>query len=174
MARDIEEFLKKATERRAAQQQGRTAAPANPPRQPVDAPAQNREQPRPILRPPMPAATPVIVDDEEVEIVDPIGLSVSQHVSRHIDTKDITSRADSLGDEVALADDKMDARLHQKFDHGLGSLADQKSKHAGKKSSKKKIRALTPAQNVFEMLRSPKSIRDAILISEILKRPDFD
>ena len=167
MARDIEEFLKKAAERRAAQQQGRPQTSAN-------APVQNRELARPAPRPPAPVATPVIIDDDEIEIVEPVGQSVSQHVSKYIDTKDVTSHADTLGDEVALADDKMDARMHKTFDHSVSRLVEQKSSRPATETGKEKGRQTTSAQNIFEMLRSPKTIRDAILISEVLKRPDFD
>ena len=167
MARDIEEFLKKAAERRAAQQQGRPQAPAN-------SPLQNYQPPRPAPRPPGPVTAPVFIDDDEIEIVEPVGQSISQHVSKSIDTKDVTSHADTLGDEVALADDKMNARMHKTFDHSVSRIADQKSSRPAKKSGKQKSRQTTSAQNVFEMLRSPISIRDAIMIAEVLKRPDFD
>jgi hypothetical protein len=160
MARDIEEFLRKAAERRNRAQQERAPTP-QPPSQP---PATPRTQ---FSRPPIEPRRSVEEDDEEVlvpEIVEERE-SVKDHVRRHINTKEIVEHVAHLGEEVALADDKLEARLHQTFDHDVGKLAHSTDPYTDQKAQ---------SQNDFmRFLRNPKTVRQAIVVSEILKRPEW-
>ncbi|MGI9519782.1 MAG: hypothetical protein ACR2NP_22200 [Pirellulaceae bacterium] len=121
MPRDIEEFLKMAAKRRQQQKQGGGAAPQRS--QPATPPA-SQQRPTPQRLVPRPQSLQPATD-EEIIILGPGGQpstdmrrqSVSDHVRSHIDTSDISEQVSHLGETVGLADDKLDARLHDTFDH---------------------------------------------------------
>ncbi len=178
MARDIEEFLKMAAQRRQQQKQnagGQVPQPARP--QPAappagqSPPAQQRppivQQP-PQKKPPQKQATPPPQPVRQLS-----QQSVSDHVRQHIDTRDIVSHADRLGEVVGLADDKLDGRLHDVFDHSVATLKQDKQSGPGTSASSSRNTSKIAAE-LHAMLRSPSSVRQAIILSEILKRPDFD
>lgn len=184
MARDIEEFLRKAAERRKqqAQQQGGAAPPpaAPPPPAPPPPPPPQRMAPPPRVQPPPPAPRPVEVRDSSnrlasqtrplSEPVDPEvlrrGETVAEHVQRQINTSQISDHARKLGADVGQTDERLEQRLHEKFDHSVGTLGSRKSVTTEE---------LLPSsgQDLLELLTNPRSIRQAILLSEILKRPEF-
>ena len=180
MPRDIEEFLKMAAQRRQQQRQkgggGKTAPTTNQPPA-VDA---SRSVPT-TSRSPLTQQTPedpiVILGSKDRVPTQPdsYNQSISEYVQAHMDTTDVTEQAEQLGDEVALADDKMDARLQNTFDHRIGSLKSAASDSAFATTTTTTAQRVSPiADELLDMLSSPKSIRQAILLSEILQRPDFD
>lgn len=107
------------------------------------------------------------------EVVRP-GESVSAHVDRHIKSKPLSERAKQrvgegarqLGAEVGQADERLEQRLHEKFDHSVGTLG---SRVADEQDE------MIPASGLelLKLLTSPRSMRQAILLAEILKRPDY-
>ena len=179
MPRDIEEFLKMAAKRRQQQkQQGggpRAQRPASPPPQ-QQPPAQTPKPARPqTRRPPVQPAN----EDEIIVLgtsttkspIDPYRQSVSEHVKSHIDTSALGEHASHLGEEVGLADDKLEARLHSTFDHSVASLESSgKVRQVG--GSDDDLNAV--AIELVAMLRNPNSIRHAIILNEVLTRPNFD
>ena len=90
---------------------------------------------------------------------------VAEHVQRHLSKGRISEHAEQLGDEVALADDKMDARIEQKFEHRLGRLGHQEEAVAEQAGP-----AL--AQEVRELLSDSRGMRRLIVANEILRRPE--
>ena len=175
MARDIEEFLKMAAQRRQQQKQRQGQQPQQgagqrvPPKQPS----------RPLAAQPVPSAYEPPATEDEIQIIEPQPDirrgSVREHVQTHIDTSDIAEHVRHLGEEVGMADDKVEARLQQKFDHGVGHLKIDEAKSAQSKTTKVTDRQISDAAAaLMNMLRTPTSIRQAILISEVLRRPDFD
>ncbi len=90
---------------------------------------------------------------------------VAEHVSRHISTQDIAAHTQTLGAEVATADDVLEARLHETFDHEVGRLEhrDMAAKHE----------EVDMAANMAAMLRSPEGMRQLIIANEILRRPEW-
>ena len=171
MAKDIEEFLKMAAKRRQ-QQKKQGGRPAGAAPVPPAAPAPAR--PAPARRAPIQPAT-----DEEIVVVGKTTPmrheSVAEHVKSHIDTSSLGEHASHLGEEVALADDKLDARLHGKFDHSIGHLKIDKSHSAfSTTTTTTKVDVSPIADDLLNMLSNPKSIRQAILLNEILQRPNFD
>ncbi len=90
---------------------------------------------------------------------------VAEHVSRHISTQDIAAHTQTLGAEVATADDQLESRLHETFDHKVGSL---EHRDLAKKSKK-----IDMAAEVAGMLRSPEGMRQLIIANEILRRPEW-
>lgn len=184
MARDIEEFLRKAAERRAAQQQaqrgGAQPAPTqpSPPRPPVPA-----QRPPEITRP---AVQPRALDSGGSEIQDepnpfPSGQSVTQHVQKHIDqgASEIEQQTKRLGERVGQTGKKVNERVHQKFDHEVGNLAESQSRGEPKKGKSTEPKSRVPVakiapQTIAELLRSPLALRQSIIVSELLKRPEWD
>ena len=186
MARDIEEFLRRAAERRKQQKQGGGAKPPPRQQQPRQQPPRQRQQTpkrQPQRRPP-----PV-----EAEIVDDIPASrrrqkpktkkpkkktlqeqrVARHVRENIDVSDVSARADTLGDRIADVHDQVESAIHKHLDHDLTALDDTQS-----------ITELPPpaifgaksdefAEELREMLRNPQMVGKAIILAEILKRPEF-
>lgn len=144
MARDIEEFLRKAAERR-------NKAGNQPPPQAAGKPPAPPPPPRTLVS--------EVVDVDEIEVV-----GGDRIANRHIDTSRIAQHAAQLGGEVSLADDKIEARLHEKFDHDVGRL--KKKSQTGAKQS-------TGGSELLRLLQTPKTIRQAIIVAEILKRPEF-
>ncbi len=120
----------------------------------------------------------------------PLGSQIQESVGEHVDTSRFSRRAAELGDEVAHADDQLQARLDEKFDHDLGSLASVPGESATAAtgdifesataatgdifaSAKTPTGKLpqTAAAGVAAMLADAQSIRQAIILSEILQRP---
>ncbi|NQU21526.1 MAG: hypothetical protein HQ567_09600 [Candidatus Nealsonbacteria bacterium] len=150
---DIGEFLRRAAERRGG------AAPAPPP--------------------PRQQAVDVLVAAEVVDDA-PLGGHLREHVGEYLDSSKFDRRASELGDEASQADRATEQRLHQKFDHKLGDLAGRQGESA---TAPRLVEALDPedreldlpptaAVGVTAMLRDVDNIRQAIIISEILNRPE--
>ena len=115
------------------------------------------------------------------EVVRPQRLSDSG--SRHLETsvraneQRFGQRTSHLGEEVGLADKQMESRIYAAFDHQLGGLTNtsvgadvpdadmhDETPGASKPSS--------PAAELAATFREPQSIRQAIILSEILSRPE--
>lgn len=92
--------------------------------------------------------------------------SVREHVSKHLSTADFTQQTDKLGDEIEDADERMEQHLHEKFGHKLGSL-EQIVQAVEQKVQEKRV------QEIAELLRTPAGMRQAIIASEILRRPEI-
>ena len=187
MARDIEEFLRRAAERRKQSQSGGTAPPPRksaPPRAPQAPPKQRLAQEQ-VLRPdeidpyarkksqaeaePKPQAAPKRPSKPPQQKKRE---TISEQVKRTIDVSDVTEHANQLGAQVGQADERLEARL-EKFDHSMGALDgtatvtdDETAKVEGPDRSQLAI-------DLLQLFSQPKSIRQSILISEVLKRPAF-
>lgn len=188
MARDIEEFLRKAAERRAAQQKGQRPATPIPSERPAPV------TPKPIR--PVPAED--VIDLAEEPDPFPAGQSVAEHVRQHMDSgaAEISEHTRQLGREVGEAGQKTRQRVQQNLDHDLGQLSGSSTKGKGKKTQKQaqpsaaertagsaptplnmppeKTPPVITSVGLGQLLRSPQSIRQAIIVSELLKQPDWD
>jgi len=80
-------------------------------------------------------------------------------------TQDIAARTQTLGAEVATADDQLESRLRKKFDHNVGRLEHRESPV--------KLQKADIAAEVTAMLRSPEGMRQLIIANEILRRPEW-
>ena len=194
---EVEEFLRRAAARRAAaqqqQQQPRPQAPAAPqrtppPPQPYQPPFQQPPFPQqPFQAQPFPQQRPVRLPDVvmlepvdtveaeliEVELADQVnrvGRSVEQHMRG---SQEIAAHTEQLGDEIESADDKLAAHLHEVFDHKVGDLKKSSMEPAATSPSQAARDAPLPgAASIAQMLVNPQSLRNAFLMSEILKRPE--
>ena len=167
MSDEIDEFIRRAAERRKqGQGQRKPARPAQAP--PVPAAQPQRSQQRPRL-------APEIVEAEIVE-------DISTSVSRHLNTQQFQQRAAHMTDDVDNADDRVETRLHQNFDHKLGRLSQIDSTEKGSaptsRSATDTAATVTTADEnlmlsfLVKSFHSPQSIRQAIILSDILTRPE--
>lgn len=194
MARDIEEFLRRAAERRKqgqgkpspasappvqrspvpekpvqrlADQQQRPEGGADPyrelPRSPEAGRSQAKPTPPPVAAPPKSRRSKPKTSKRE---------SVADHVREAIVVSDVTENAMLLGQEVGLADEKLEARL-AKFDHAIGGLEGMASIQQDRIETEGPDKSHL-AVGLLELFKNPQTIRQSILISEILKRPNFD
>lgn len=187
MARDIEEFLRKAAERRRQQQaekQGGAAAPSTG-RQGSPSQEQPWKPQPPRARPVTPEIIEVVevVDDDIVE-AQPVTprrpvkpnlreQSVGTHVQSHIDTSKIARHAEELGSLRAQMTDDVD-EVKEKFDRDAKKFVSRHSTRDNTDSDIVGQNVSAIATDLIDMLRDPRSIRQAVLVSEILRRPNFD
>jgi len=182
MARDIEEFLRKAAERRKQQQQNRQRGPA-----PSERVREIIEQDIEVVQPvevvkPAPKKRQLVQKQPQKrkQLVQPKPKrelrheSVADHVRSHIDSSSIADHAEHLGERIQDADDRIAARLHRKFDHDVSKLDDLPTVQDDVVATVTKDKVSGVAKDLIEMLRNPNTIRQAIMVSELLKRPDFD
>lgn len=157
---EVEEFLRRAQgkpprEKEPAQREQpvRQLREEPPPRRPR--PEKKRPQrPQPVATRPKPSTT-----DMRHE-------GVAEHVTKHMSMQETATRIAALGDEVEQADEKLEAHLHEKFDHQLGSLQhEDKQKVASKRTD--------VAADIADMLSRPEGMRQLIVANEILKRPEW-
>jgi hypothetical protein len=130
--------------------------------------------PPPVRQPPARVESMPI----DVEILDepPTGRLVSQHVSQHLSNRQFVERAAHMGDDVEQADEQMDQRLHQKFDHRLGRLAGEGSYHVQETQTDPNEMVVAgdspsvpSSLDIVSLLKNPANFRQALIVSEILK-----
>lgn len=149
---EIGEFLRRAT-------QGRAGQPAQ------QAPAPRRPAPRPAERP------------MEAQVVEPrrgpVGGRVADMVSKDLDTSEIKKRTQQLGTGTKQAVQAVQQHLRQKFDHKVSSLAAESptATTAQPKTPGEELPA-TAAAGFAAMLTDISNVRQAIVLNEILQRPE--
>ena len=174
LRREVDAFLKRASgggerpEKRPAKSQPQ---PAPPRRQPL---AETR-RPEPTPQPPAaqpPAKRPVLARSEAQPLPMPASslreTSVAEHVSRHIgaSSTSIAQQISHLGEQVGLADDRLEEHLREKFDHKLGSLRRQEVEPVPAEEEG------SLAAEIRQTLSSPAGVRQFIIANEILNRPE--
>ncbi len=142
----VEEFLRRMVQQRGGQQEAEVQVLEPPP-------APRRETRR--------AAQPLQAAEQQ--------RSADERLSQH-----------HLHSDLELADERLETHLHEQFDHQLGSLrradADAKAAQAAlvEDSSLKDAiaRAPTAAAGFAAVLRDAQGLRQAIVLREILSRPE--
>ena len=170
---DLEDFLRQAAERARAKKQ-QAAQKKKPPRakpQPAGQP------PRPPQRPqqPQPAAPQhqPLGSDVSEHVAQQMGRSqVSEHVLDHMAEGELGRHADSLGSAIAREEEAMEAKLEAKFGE-----RDDRFEHASAEETYGGTTAEKPLEGatvdaLLVLFRSPAQLRQAILASEILRRPE--
>ena len=156
-ANEIDEFMRRAAAR------PRSAAGAQPVRRP------------PTLRP---AEKPV---QAEVVADTPVGAKIGKQVERDLDTQEFAKRTTQLGSEVAQADKEIDQHLHQVFDHHVSKLEFVPGEAASPPVAVGPVELTeqslldipaTFATGLTDLLADPDSVRQAIVLNEILHRPE--
>ena len=179
MRDEVEEFLKRVAQMRQAAEAQAKAQQQRPKPAAPQAPAPQRTVPAQRPVPPqrlVPARQEVAyVEPALAEVVEPEEIDRTEGFSRRVandlrGSAQIAEHTRRLGEEVDLADDKLAAHLHQVFDHDLGRLKKTASETAATPVAAA-VSDVTVSE-LLKLLRSPNSIRDAIIMSEVLKRPD--
>jgi hypothetical protein len=155
VAEEIEEFMRRAASRRNAQ----GTRPASPP-----------------------PATPPAAEPVPAEVVagQPVGGQVEEHVKKYLDAQDFSRRSQELGEEVVQADREIDQRLHEVFDHRVSRLELVPGEAAAPafaaetaEPTEAPAAGSTPlATGLLDLIGNPESLRQAIILNEILYRPE--
>jgi len=177
LRREVEEFLRRAqgepktppqAKRPAPPQRSRSAGhpPKSGPQQPAEPPTRRLvDDPKSVTG--RKQAEPVL---EVVRPSGPTGAAVDAYVTEQMrGVAAIGQHAQRLGEEVALADDRMLAQLQQKFDHRVGTLAPSS---ASTISPQEVSPGSSAAREFRELLARPGGMRQIIIANEILRRPE--
>lgn len=164
MQNEIEAFLRRVAQVREAaeaRKQPRVLPPPPQQQQPVQQRvARLTDSADPTL---LPAE---VVDAELAESAGDVERSVVEHMRG---TTEIAERVRHLGETAALADDKLEAHLHQTFDHQIGRLKKTASDTAAKPNDP--LPAELNAAELSSRFHSLQSVREAIIMAEVLRRP---
>jgi hypothetical protein len=166
MPDEVEEFLRRVAQMRA-QAQGEQPKQKQPKQQRTKPPARlvpARHEANPSLAP----VKADVVDAELAENPDHVGRLVARDLSG---AEQIAEHTRQLGAEVDASDAKMQAHFHQVFDHQLGRL-----KSSSVETSLVETERSAPQislDKIIQLLRSPGSVRDAIVMAEVLRRPQW-
>jgi hypothetical protein len=161
---EVEEFLRRAQGKKAERPrpvQPQAAAPPPrklPPRRPMPQAAKPPAQP--VREPLRPAVRTLVPEPMELRLE-----GVAEHVARHVTTQDIAEQSSKLGADVALADDRLESRLHETFEHEVGRLEHREQEMAKKAPQ-------TIAEEIRQLVRQPAGMRQLIIAHEILRRPE--
>ena len=148
---EIDQFARQAAQRRA--EGGRR-------------PVAQRQGGWPQPAPRRPAAAQPLVEAVPVELLEPVAERVRTHVASG-NVGALGSR--KLASEVDQAAENLEEHVHDVFDHELGQLS-----RTPDESARKSGAAIPPtaAAGIAAMLTDPASIRQAIVLTEILQRPE--
>jgi hypothetical protein len=136
------------------------------------------QSPRPAqVQQPLPAAAPV---QAEAVAQQRVGGQVSEHVEKYLDEQDFSRRGVELGKEVAQADQQINQRLRQKFDHRVSQLAAVPGEAAAPPVAYEPPDLVGTAADIpasfatglLDLVSDPESLRQAIVLNEILRRPE--
>jgi hypothetical protein len=163
---EIEEFLKRAEQRRGegSRREGVAQRPPEPPQRRPSSP----EPPQRGQAPLEPASSS---DPEPRRDFS----SVSTSVEQHLGNRGFSQRAEHLADDIARADENMEEHLKQAFGHRVGTLG---ASTPGRLASTTDVAATISVDAsstilaLADMLTSPQKIRQAIVLREILDRPE--
>ena len=160
MLDDLEEFLRRAAEQRSQQARPQGPAPAQQPvayRQPV---------------------VEILDEPVEAEIIEATPLSdFSSSVGQQQLGYEVSHHADDLAERIEQTDERLSAHLHDTFDHRVGSMDDSSTfvdtdgENVSDPSTDDQSEPF--AAEIAEMLRSRGSVRNAVILSEILRRPSW-
>jgi hypothetical protein len=187
LRREVEEFLRRS-QGQPAQQAGnqsrspqrvpqaavrqRPAAPANAPRQ-ADQRSRPQDQPRRLVDTPRLEPTRTLTSSAAVPlrptiVSAPLGAGVSAYVSEQMrGAQQLVQHAQTLGADVAQADERLQQHLQQKFVHTVGTLTPLTTT-----TGEQRPAAISAAQELRALLSRPSGIRQVIIASEILRRPE--
>lgn len=186
---EVEEFLRRVAQRRqqlAQQAQQAAQQPGTAQQQALAQQQRLRQQLTPPLagradasgtpfaaRPAMPRVVEAeIIDDDDDEVS---STDVVRHVQSHLDTRQFADRADHLGEATRESELRLERQVERRFQGTVSptsvrQASDSVSSVAPASESSQK--AITVASQLAAMLRNSAQVRNAILLSEILQRPE--
>jgi hypothetical protein len=157
LAGEIEEFLKRASQKRQDRSKRKQSAKVAKP------------TPPPVKKP---TRRLVSTQDNEPQTQTQAAFTVADSVRQHLDTSDFIVRASGLADEdIAKDDAERAAHMKEVFGHQVGRLADTSGpKAAAAQPMAPAGAAITP---LAALLANPQSLKQAIVLQEILNRREF-
>ena len=166
---EIGDFLRRAAKGGGRQppQQAGPAGASLPPR-PVQARPKPSRPARPRAPVPRRAQQPLAAEIVEPDRP-PVGQGLSEQIARDINTSDIARHVGALGQETRLTTAKIDKQIHEKLDHQLGDLRHQPQATA---AEPEEALPITSAAGLSALLSDAESLKQAIILNEILQRPD--
>jgi hypothetical protein len=104
----------------------------------------------------------------------PLGDGVGQHVREHIESHPVSEHSKDLGKLIGQADEKVEKHLHDVFDHKLGALEKddvfQETQGTDSAVWDKRV-VVDPGAKIRQLLKNRESVRHAIILTEVFKRP---
>jgi hypothetical protein len=157
---EIEEFLRRANQKKQT-------------------PAARPQRPQPVRTKPGEKPRRAEIVRAEVVRERPVGGEVEKHVKKYLDEEEFERRSKKMGEEVSESDDKIERHLKSVFDHSLSKIAATPGVTASPSTAKladtaPEITIATPsvaATDIAALFGNPLSVRQAVIISEILNRP---
>jgi hypothetical protein len=109
-----------------------------------------------------------VVDDKTA------GKGVAEHVKSYLDASEFKRRTASLADDIAEADEKRVEHRQEVFGHQVGQLAAAEPAAVSPKAALAEASSAgsVPALDLAAILARPENLRQAILLQEILQRPE--
>jgi hypothetical protein len=157
---EIEEFLQRANRKReekARRKQGSKAPKV--------------AKPAPVARQPARRLVDGGSESQQFEVT--TGRSVAEHVQQHLNTSQFAERAAHMvDDDIAKNDAEREAHRRQVFDHKLGTLSDTSTGAAKAATEATAAARDIGAIPIGNLLANPDSLRQAIILNEILTRPE--
>lgn len=129
-------------------------------------------------QPPPPTPKPATLTQTDYQPGENFGRGVSAHVQEHLNTDTISQRDAGLGEVVAESDERVENRLEAVFNHDVGHLEHndeintQIQDGTDAKFWDEKEAVDGTADLIRKTLQSPTDVRNAFIISEILRRPE--
>lgn len=167
---EVEEFL-----RRSGQQRDDRPAPQRnrPPRiEVIAAEEEFAPQPTPRVAPEKPRVPPVAAPPLSAKEARKKKSRERQEIEPRFRREEFAQRATELGGVVSQTDERLEARLAQKFDSRLGNLADMRRiREAADQQRDNRDTAPPLAQELLKTLTTPAGMKQAIILREILDRP---
>jgi uncharacterized protein YdbL (DUF1318 family) len=164
---EIEEFLRRAASRGAA---GSSAAGSG---------EAAGKQPSPRRAPGGPPALPgrTTGSPVEAEVVDEKAARgrVGEHVKTYLDASEFQRRSASLADDIAEAEEKRTERRQEVFGHAVGQLGAEAAPAVAAQDlimTETAADVPPPAFDLGALFAQPANLRQAILMQEILQRPE--
>ncbi|HKD38053.1 MAG TPA: hypothetical protein VKB78_14670 [Pirellulales bacterium] len=183
---EIEEFLKRVSNRREGQPQRPPGAPPRPPGAP-GRPGGVPPRPTPVIRTPPSVPPqerrrrpPVVVataSTPTLEVVEPVGPGgdIDEHVKRYMSTRQFDQRAGQLT-SIDEKERQFDRQVQKTFAHEVGHLRPSALSIAGDDRSVSEIAPKViddqNRQNKSFGLLTGKNLINAVIISEIMQRPE--
>ena len=162
---EVDEFLRKAQERKLRRQASTQPAKAD----------------RPLRRRATKPMVAEAVEETPKPTLKPVGDQLTEHVEKYLSADEFGKRTSQLGGEVLEAEKELDQHFHQVFDHRVSELetvpGETAVPPAAVEPSELSAEVAPEAApdfvlGVLDLLSSPESLGQAVILNEILHRPE--
>jgi hypothetical protein len=110
---------------------------------------------------------------DEVVLAEPVGGEALIPGQEHLHASNFEDRLPHLGEEIHNLHAQAERRLRETFTHDLVSVDNYVSRDLGRDAMSDSAASNASSQSPFaQLLRDPSSIRQAVVLNEILRRPE--